>query len=85
MIITKREDLARMIKSACALQGVSVEGLGRRLGVVGPSIHRTVNRSDLGFSPLHAIAEALGCDLYIALLPKDRGQAERAAGLTPED
>ena len=77
MIIKNREDLTKIIKAACAIQGENVEGLGRRLGVLGPSISRTVNRSDLRLSQIMAIAAALGCDLDISITPttkRDSGQ-----------
>ena len=69
MVIKDRDGLTRAIKSAAAAQGISVKELGRRLGVVGPSISRTVNRSDIPFSGLLSIAAAIGCDLVISFKP----------------
>ena len=69
-VIRKREDLAREIKAACARKGLSLAGLGRELGASAPSINRAVNRNDISISTLRAYADALACDLVIALIPK---------------
>lgn len=74
MVIKDRDGLTRAIKSAAAAQGVSVKELGRRLGVVGPSISRTVNRSDIPFSELVRMAAALGCDLDITFKAQGTGE-----------
>lgn len=77
MTIKERQDLARLIKSECALRGITLEGLGQILGVVPPSISRTVNRSDVTLSQLQSIAAALGTALDIRFTPTDR-RAEEA-------
>lgn len=71
MVIQSRDDLSRLIKGAAALQGVSVSELARRLGVLQPSISRTINRVDIPLSMLMKIAGALGCRLSVDLLPID--------------
>lgn len=68
MIIKSRDDLAKCIKIACTASGVTLSELGRRLGVIQPSISRTVNRADFPFSELLRIASALGCDLEISIM-----------------
>ena len=69
MLIRDRDALARLIKSAAAAQGLSLAGLGRKLGLSQPSISRTVNRSDMTAGQLQDIAAALGCVLSVDFVP----------------
>lgn len=71
MIIKSRADLAREIKAAAARRGVPLATVAARLGVVAPSISRTVNRSDLTLSTLQKIADALDSDLVIEITPRE--------------
>lgn len=71
MIIKCRADLAREIKAAAARRGVPLATVAARLGVVAPSISRTVNRSDITLSTLQKIADALDYDLVIEITPRE--------------
>ena len=77
MIIKNRDDLTRTIKTAMAARGVSVNDMAAALASGQPATSRTINKSDLRVTQLQAIAAALDCDLYIALLPKDTSAAAR--------
>ena len=66
MIIKNRESLARCIKGALAVRGLTVPDLADLLTVERSSASRSVNRSDLAISDLLRIAQAIGANLVIS-------------------
>lgn len=81
MIIKTREDAARMIRAAIAMQGTTASAFGEKLNLPPSNASRLINKQGLTVRQLLDIAAALDCDLYIALLPKDTSAAARAAGI----
>ena len=70
MIISERESIARLIKAAAALRGISYKQIGDALNVSAPSISRTINKADIPISRLLDIARVLNMDVEIKLIEK---------------
>lgn len=69
-----KKDIIRLIKSAAALKGATQGDIAEALGILQPSLSRTLNKTDLSFSTVARIAAALDCDLYIDIRPRKPGQ-----------
>jgi len=72
MVINERGDLARLIKGAAALRGMTAAALAQALGVGRPSMSRTINKSDISISDLQRIAAAMGAALVIDFVDIDK-------------
>lgn len=65
------KDIIRQIKAAAALRGATQGDIAAALGVLQPSLSRTLNKTDISFSTVARIASALDCDLLFDIKPRD--------------
>lgn len=68
------KDIIRLIKAVAALRGATLGDIAAALGVLQPSLSRTINKTDLSFSTVARIAAALDCDLFIDIRPREDAQ-----------
>ena len=71
MTIKERSDLTEEIKGALKERGVGVSQLAEKLGVLQPSMSRTIRRSGAWVSELLKICEAIDADLEISIKLRD--------------
>ena len=72
MIIKERKDLAVLLKTQMLRADKTITWLAEQFGAPFPSMSRSINRADISVGKLQQIADALGCDLDITLVPRNK-------------
>lgn len=70
MIYNTNEDVRALLKQAAAEEGITFTGLAGRCGLSPQSMNNRMNKKHISLDDIKTFAEAMGMDLYIALVPK---------------
>ena len=70
MIYNTNEDIRVLLKHAAGEEGVTLTEIARRCGILPQRINDIMLKKHIAFDDVKPLAEAIGMDLYIALVPK---------------
>lgn len=69
MIFQNNSDFRRLVKSAAALQGLTLAALAERMHTTPQQLQNILNKKQLAFVDAVRIASALNCKVKIEFIP----------------